>query len=115
MRQLVRAALLLGALILALWSSTTHVSTQSSPQYGVSDFGTLGGSWIQAMAMSDTAFPQVYGFGANASGDSRAFGGNVYTGPRDLGTLGGRQSEALGPGIGSSQIASGEWHAFMTS
>ena len=79
----------------ALWSSSRDAVTQSStPPYGVSDLGTIGGAPVVPLAVDDGAFPWIFGSGATSSGDLHAFGGNVYGPLHDLGTLGGRASEA---------------------
>src|SRR5689334_10025958 len=112
MRHRVRSALLFAALILALRTSSTTVSTQSSPQYGVNDLGTLGGPSAVAVAIDDNAFPAIGGTSTTASGATHAFYRDLVGTMHDMGTLGGPASESHGLGVGRAQLASGAWHAF---
>src|SRR6185436_7245982 len=117
MRHPVRSALLIAGLSLALWHSSAPVSTQSTPQYGVTDLGTLGGSSSVALAIDDVSFPGIFGYSTTASGETHAFAARAGGGISDLGTLGGASSEArgsyIGRAVGRAQLASGAFHAFM--
>lgn len=120
MRARIRSATLATAAVcLLLWSSAREATTQSStPAYGVSNMGTLGGSTAAALGIADGAFPYVYGYAATASGDEHAFFGNAFR-LTDLGTLGGRRSEARAVSnyqiAGRAQLSSGAYHAVHTN
>src|SRR5437868_12953223 len=119
MRHAVRSALLLASLSLALlWNASVRVSTQSTPQYGVTDLGTLGGSSSVALAIDDGTLTSIYGYSTTASGARHAFSAYGLSVQRDLGTLGGQNSEARGStnnglAVGRAQIANGDYHAFL--
>jgi probable HAF family extracellular repeat protein len=119
MRTLKSSALLIAVIGLALLISSRDTITQSSsPSYGVTDLGTLGGATSFALSVDKQGPFPVSGAAATASGDLHAFAGGVGRGPlQDLGTLGGRSSEAranaLATIVGRAQVASGAYHAFM--
>ena len=120
MRAALRSSVLPVAVIaVAMWISARHAATQAgAPPYGVSDLGSVGGTSTVALAVEDGAFPFVYGYGATASGGDHAFAGNASAQPRDLGTLGGRRSEAHAASflrvVGRAQLANGAYHAFFS-
>jgi len=109
-----RSALFFVAILSAIAGSIGTASAQSS-SYGVTDFGTIGGATSVAVAVDEGAFPDVYGYGPTASGNDHAWVG--LSKPTDIGTLGGIRSEARGGWsgwvVGTSQVASGAYHAFM--
>src|SRR5262245_47268229 len=99
--------------------SSRDVATQSgTAAYGVTDLGTLSGVGSLALAVSTGGFPSIQGYILDGTGGSRAFSGNVAGGIRELGTLGGTSSQARGSYfggnvIGTAQLPSGAYHAFM--
>ncbi len=103
------------AAAIALWAFERTTLTQSSPSYGVTDLGTIGGAMSVALALDEGALPDVYGYGTTASGDVHAFRGRPGFLATDLGTLGGRRSEARRSYqysvVGLSELANGETHA----
>src|SRR5690349_14389474 len=81
--------------VLALLGFERRTATQSSAVgYGVSDLGTIGGSQTIARSISRDGFPRIVGTATTGAGDEHAFDGNAHV-IRDLGTLGGRTSEAF--------------------
>lgn len=118
--RILKSATLAIAIGIALYTSSSSVSTQSSPQYGVNDLGNIGGQPTIPLAVAGGYMGNVVGYGTTASGDVHAFGGPSLRSLYDLGTLGGRGSEAHaqlrsgGSPVGRAQTASGAWHAFMS-
>src|SRR5258706_9032644 len=114
--RVLKSATLLTIIGIALWTSSRDASTQSTPSYGVSDLGTIGGATSVALFVDSGGSYTVYGYGATASGDTHAFLGFNGATLDDLGTLGGRSSEArggwFGNPVGRAQVSSGAYHAF---
>src|SRR5688572_7064341 len=79
--------------LLVLTTATTRVGTQG-PTYGIVDVGALPGGTSTALAMDYAAY-EVVGSSQTASTARHAFYTNPYIAlMRDLGTLGGVESEA---------------------
>lgn len=116
MRRLVGFSALVLTLPVALWSSSREAHTQSSPSYGVTDLGTLGGATSSATGIMNSGFPAVAGFADTSSGVQHAFSGNTYA-LQDAGTLGGARSAFMATSpfgrntVGWSDTASGAFHA----
>jgi probable HAF family extracellular repeat protein len=100
----------------ALATTSSRPRTQSGPEFGVTDLGTLGGGSTQVYGITPHAFPFVAGVSTTASGAQHAFMGNVWE-LRDLGTLGGQASVATavngGNAVGYAQRGNGSYHAFL--
>ena len=99
----------------AIAAFTDHVPTQSPPpaSYGVLDLGTLGGPASAVHGVDEFAY-MIVGEAQTAGGAYHAFVEGL-NGRKDLGTLGGSRSVALGANywvVGRSQIASGQERAF---
>jgi probable HAF family extracellular repeat protein len=104
--------------VAALIATRTVIVPAQAPApalYGVQPFGP-GGAASGATDVSEFGSP-VVGHVRSSSGADRA-AVLSYSGYRELGTLGGAQSVALGAYyslvVGQSQTASGRFHAFMT-
>ena len=94
------------------------VATQSPPLWTPIDLGTLGGDTTTAPG-SGASGRFVAGTSVTASGARHAFRWTAQDGLRDLGTLGGLESEVMfvTPGglvVGRAQVASGDYHAFVS-
>jgi len=104
----------LGAVGIAVALFGNQTPTQSPElRFGVMDTGGLSGPSASAYDINE--FGQIIvGEAQTASGAYHAFA-QGYDGLRDLGTLGGARSSALGVNyviVGESQTASGQVHAF---
>ena len=104
--------LLVIAAVAALGRGTP--SAQSTPEFGITPIGQLGGPQQAPYDLNEFA-SAIVGRAQTASGAYHAFVQDS-AGLRDLGTLGGGDSAAFGVGaryvVGQAQIASGRYHAF---
>ena len=101
----------------AVWLPTGSVHAQSTtPAYGVTDLGTIGGTSSVALAVGPEGYPNVAGYGTTDTGQEHAFAGYNVFGVHDLGTFGGARSEARAVNrdttVGFAQRADGAYRAF---
>lgn len=103
--------------VMALTIITTLAASMVQADSGLTDLGTLGGTYYQPNGLSADG-SVVVGKGNNATGKIRAFRWSQASGMSDLGTLGGDNSFASGVSsdgsvvVGRGQLSSGETHAF---
>ncbi|MBP7570882.1 MAG: carbohydrate-binding protein [Acidobacteria bacterium] len=113
----VRAVLAGIVLACSLFAAGSPVATQSpTGTWTAIDLGTLGGATASANGVGDLG-EFAAGSSVTASGARHAFVWRALNGMRDLGTLGGRESEAVFVTtgwriVGRAQVASGRFHAF---
>ena len=114
-----RAAFAGCVLAVALCLIQSPVASQSpTPAWTAIDLGTLGGDTTTAPG-TGAAGRFVAGTSVTVTGARHAFRWSMQDGIRDLGTLGGLESEAMfvTPGglvVGRAQVSSGQYHAFIS-
>ena len=113
-----RAAALAGCVLAGgLFAADSPVATQSpAGTWAAIDLGTLGGATTAAAGLGDLG-EFAAGTSVTPSGARHAVAWRAFDGLRDLGTLGGRESEALFVTagwriVGRAQTASGQYRAF---
>ena len=103
--------------LMALTITVTPLAAQSGPQIEITDLGTLGSNFGQAVAVNESG--QAVGRSRTATGpEDHAFSWTEAGGITDLGTLGGNRSVALavndvGQVVGESRTGTGDEHAYV--